>query len=98
MHALLSKMQMEESFCFIYVDLCAKIITHWLTTDVSVKVVKATSNNDDSSITKDENDFEMGDEKGDKNYDGDGLNVTDGQGVSHCASSSLSARIRIRSH
>ena len=40
--ALLSKAQMEESFCFMYADLCAKIITQWLT-DVPVEAISSSS-------------------------------------------------------
>jgi len=36
--ALLSKAQMEESFCFMYADLCSKIITQWLT-DIPVEAI-----------------------------------------------------------
>jgi hypothetical protein len=49
--ALLSKAQMEESFCFMYADLCAKIITQWLT-DIPVEAVgDVTSSSTTSSTT-----------------------------------------------
>jgi len=47
--ALLSKAQMEESFCFMYADLCSKIITSWLT-DVPIEMPSDTANNTTSTI------------------------------------------------